>query len=139
MVSNSTACERFQTSVLLFVHFCVKNCKDPQSQLCQYIECQARTKRALPSCHISSGSSLLGLNQNKSCFQQGINLFLGCISILFTILLAEPLLVQVCVATSPSLVSAGKIQAKVEMVRVKEESPLCFYYNDLLHKHSRLG
>lgn len=49
------------------------------------------------------------------------------------------MLVQVCVATSPSLVTVGKIQAKVEKVRVKEESPLCFCYNDLLHKHSGLG
>lgn len=94
--------------------FVWQNCKDPisyhfQTQLYQYTQCQASTRRALPNCHKSDISCFLGPNQNKSCFWQGINSFLDCLSTLFTILSAQ---LVGCIATCPSLILTGKIQTK---------------------------
>lgn len=94
------------------------------------------TRRALPSCYKLDVFYLLRLNQNKSCFWQGINSFLDCLSTFFTILSAQ---LVGCIANCPSLILTGKIQTKVEVVPVKEQSSLCLGCNDLLHKHSKLG
>lgn len=98
-------------------------------------QCQARTRRALPNCHKSEGSCLPGLNQNKS-------FFLARYKLIFRLSFhtLHHFISTTCRLCSnlPEFNSCWQNLDR-EVVPFKEQSSLCLGYNDLLHKHSKLG